>query len=102
MSNLPLPTRPTTTTGSAAISAEQATLRRRVRPLHAGASLLAAASAGLLVWAFAVVVGGLPLEVSAAGRTVGPVSVVLAALLPGAAAGGLLALLIRRRHGSTV
>lgn len=71
----------------------------RVRAPQATASLGAAALAGVVIWVLAVPVAGLPLEVVAAGRTVGPLSIVVAALLPGGAAWLLLLLLARFRRG---
>lgn len=70
----------------------------RIRPPVAAGTLAAAALAGLLVWALAVPVGDLSLDL-ADGRTVGPGAVVLAAAAGGAAAWLLLALLARTRRG---
>lgn len=71
----------------------------RVRPGRAVTALGAAVAAGLLIWGAAAPLGGLSLAVVAAGRIVGPGSVTVAALLGGAAAWLLLALLGRRPGG---
>lgn len=73
----------------------------RVRPGPAAAALAAAVAVGLLVWGAATALGGFPLEVPGAGQSVGPGSVTAAALLGGAAAWLLLALLGRRPGGRT-
>lgn len=70
----------------------------RVRPRIAAGSLAAAVAAGLLVWVIAVPLAGVDL-VLAGGRSVGPGSVVLAALLGGAGGWLLLAMLARARRG---
>lgn len=96
MSNLPLTSPPTPSAGA---SEGQSPRRRRVRPLHASASLLVAAGAGVVIWALTVPLAGLPLEVAPVDRTVGPPAVAFSALLGGAAAWALLALLARFPHG---
>lgn len=78
---------------------DTASIGHRVRPGRAVAALGAAVAAGLLVWVAATALGGLPLEVPGAGQSVGPGSVTAAALLGGAAAWLLLALLCRRPGG---
>jgi hypothetical protein len=65
-------------------------------------AIAGAAVAALAIWAIAVPIAGLDLMVGsgATARTVGPVSVVVVALLAGGLAWALLALLGRRlRHG---
>ncbi|WP_394215283.1 DUF6069 family protein [Brachybacterium vulturis] len=84
------------TTSPARTRFSDAALRIRL-PVAIG-TLAAAALAGLLVWALAVPVGDLSLDL-ADGRTVGPGAVVLAASVGGAAAWLLLALLARTRRG---
>lgn len=73
---------------------------RRSRP--AAAVIACAAAGGLLIWALAVPLAGLELEVAAAGQRVGPVSIIIAALVGGLAAWLLRALLSRWAHGRTV
>jgi hypothetical protein len=101
MSNLPLTARPSTTDPAGAPGPTDA-VPHRVRARRAAAGLGAAALAGLLVWLLAVPLAGLPLEVAAAGRTVGPLSVLASAFLTGAAAWLLLSLLSRFPRGPAV
>lgn len=70
-----------------------------MRPRRTLITLVGAVIAGLLVWAVAVPVGGLELDVGATGPEVGPLSICVAALVSGAAAWLLLALMIRRPRG---
>lgn len=71
----------------------------RIRTRTALMTLTAAALAGLLIWALAVPGAGIDLTVAAAGRSIGPAAVLGTALLGGAAAWLLLALLQRRENG---
>ncbi len=69
---------------------------------QAAAVIACAAAGGLLIWAAAVPLAGLELEVAGAGQRVGPTSIIIAALVAGVAAWLLLALLSRLAHGRTV
>lgn len=100
MSNIPLvPAAPTTRGASGRPSPAPWATARRIRRRIAAATFVTAVVGGLLVWAAAVPLGGL--ELNASGQTVGPVSIIVAAMAGGAAAWLLLALLIRRPHGRT-
>ncbi|UNX53262.1 DUF6069 family protein [Georgenia sp. TF02-10] len=87
-----------TTDTSVSSSPGHGVRRRRVT---AAATILAAAAAGLLAWAVAAPLAGVPLVVPGAGQAVGSPSVVVAALVGGAAAWLLLVVLRRFRRGLT-
>lgn len=75
---------------------------RRIRRRSATATLAAAAAGALLIWAAADPLGGLDLELTASGQSVGPASIIGAVLIGGAAAWLLLALALRVPYGRTV
>lgn len=102
MSNIPLNPRTPPTSGFTAQPSPPPSPRataRRIRPRGAVAALVTAVIGALLIWAVAVPLGGLDLELAASGQSVGPVSIIGAVLIGGAAAWLLLALLIRLRRG---
>lgn len=71
-------------------------------PVRSIAALAGAAAAGLIVWALSVHLAGVDLTVGTGppARTVGPLSVVVAALVAGGAGWALLAFMQRRSaHG---
>ncbi|MGP9681769.1 DUF6069 family protein [Brachybacterium sp. AOP3-A1-3] len=75
---------------------------RRIRPRGAVATLVTAVIGALLIWAVAVPLGGLDLELAATGQSVGPAAIIGAVLVGGAAAWLLLALAIHLPHGRTI
>ncbi|WP_211195941.1 DUF6069 family protein [Agromyces sp. H66] len=84
----------------AAASPSAARRRLLIRSL----TLVVAAAAGLAVWTVSVPLLGLGLTVgsAASAQTITPIAVVVAAVVAGAAAWALLALLERFRHGRRV
>lgn len=106
MSNLPFTSGPATAGGAgggaaASFTSAPPSTARSPRSRAVLLTLTAAAAAGLLVWAAAVPLAGIELEL-ATGQIIGPVSILGAALVGGALGWLLLALLVRLPWGRTV
>lgn len=103
MSNVPRIPQTTPTGGPTAPPASSPLASaRRIRLRIAVAAVATAVAGALLIWTVAVPLGGLDLEVAAAGQRVGPASILGAVLIGGAAAWLLLALALRFPYGRTV